>query len=67
MSSSHISQLNEQFAILQANVEEFGGIIDDIVLQYKAIQDLGMLHGSLFMASQTVYDDEYNPDKKKEM
>lgn len=63
---SQISELNEQFAILQANLEEFDGLIKDISLQYKSIQNLAAMHGSLFMASQTVFGNNYSTEDDKE-
>lgn len=59
------SQLNEQFAILQANLEEFDGLIKDISLQYSAIQKLAVMHSSLFMASETVFGNNYNTEDDK--
>lgn len=63
--SSQFSQLNEQFAILQANLAEFDTLMKEISLQYQSIQDLGVMHSSLFMASQTVFGNNYNTEDEK--
>lgn len=63
--SSQYSQLNEQFAILQANLAEFDELVKDISLQYQSIQDLAVMHSSLFMASQTVFGNNYNTEDDK--
>ncbi|WPK23461.1 hypothetical protein PUMCH_000702 [Australozyma saopauloensis] len=65
MSASQMAQLNEQFAILQANLAEFDGLIKDVSVQYQSLQDLAIMHGSMFMASQTVFGNNYNMEEER--
>lgn len=58
--AEQFAQLNEQVAILHTNLAKFDGLIKDTSVQFEAIQKLGVLHGSLFMASHTVFGDSYN-------
>lgn len=55
-----IAQLNEQAALLQANLEEFNTHIKDVSTQYSLIQELGVMHGLLLMASHMVFGNNYN-------
>lgn len=58
-----LSQLNEQAAMLYTNLTEFDKLLGDVCIQYKSIQDLAIMQGSLFMASHTVFGNSYNaPD-----
>ena len=61
MSASQIAQLNEQIAILQANLAELDGLVKDVSSQYQSIQDLGVMHALLFMSSQAVFLRNYSP------
>ncbi|RKP30767.1 hypothetical protein METBISCDRAFT_27142 [Metschnikowia bicuspidata] len=49
MSASQIAQLNEQIAILQANLAELDGLVKEVSSQYQSMQDLGVMHALLFM------------------
>lgn len=62
--AEQIAQLNEQVAILHTNLTKFDGLLKDTAVQYETIQKLGVMHGSLFMASHTVFGDSYNESKE---
>lgn len=55
-----LAQLNEQVAILHSNLTKFDSLVKDTAVQYEAVQKLGVMHGSLFMASHTVFGNSYN-------
>ena len=54
----HLSHLNSQLAQLHANLSDFTDLINTTCVQYKLIQRLGVMHGSLFMASHTVFEND---------
>lgn len=59
----HLSHLNSQLAQLHANLSDFTDLINTTCVQYKLIQRLGIMHGSLFMASHTVFEhDNYRAE-----
>lgn len=58
--AEQFAELNEQVAILHTNLSKFDGLINDTAVQFETIQKLGVMHGSLFMASHTVFGDSYN-------
>lgn len=53
-----LSHLNSQLAQLQANLSDFNDLIGTTCYQYKSIEKLGVIHGSLFMASHTVFESD---------
>lgn len=55
-----MSQLSEQAAILQSNLTEFDSLVRESCIQYKAIQELGLMHGALFMGSHEVFGHDYD-------
>ncbi|KAM9910101.1 hypothetical protein OXX69_004804 [Metschnikowia pulcherrima] len=55
-----MSQLSEQAAILHANLTEFDSLIKETCIQHKSVQDLGIMHGALFMASHQVFGNAYD-------
>lgn len=61
---AQLAQLNEQMAILHSNLTKFDALIKDTAVQYESIQKLGVMHGSLFMASHSVFGDSYNDSKE---
>lgn len=64
--AEQLAQLNEQVAILHNNLSKFDGLIKDTSVQFNTIQKLGVMHGSLFMASHTVFGDSYNDKGEKQ-
>lgn len=59
-----ISHLNSQLAQLHANLSDFNELINTASAQYKSIERLGIMHGSLFMASHTVFEnDNFNQNE----
>lgn len=59
----HLSHLNSQLAQLHANLSDFSDLINTTCVQYKLMQRLGVMHGSLFMASHTVFEHDNYEDK----
>lgn len=53
-----LSHLNSQLAQLHANLSDFNELINTTCVQYKSIERLGIMHGSLFMASHTVFEND---------
>ena len=53
-----LSHLNSQVAQLHANICDFNEQIAITTRQYQDIQTLGKIHGSLFMASRTVFEND---------
>lgn len=59
-----MEQLNEQAAILHANLTALDGLVEETCIQNKAVLQLGMMHGALFMGSHQVYGDMYERAKQ---
>mmetsp|Transcript_4251 Transcript_4251/g.4214 ORF Transcript_4251/g.4214 Transcript_4251/m.4214 type:complete len:81 (+) Transcript_4251:38-280(+) len=54
----HLSHLNSQLAQLHANLSDFNELINTTSAQFKSIEKMGIMHGSLFMASHTVFEND---------
>lgn len=63
--AEQMAQLNEQVAILHSNLQKFDSLVKDTAIQYESIQNLGVMHGALFMASHTVFGNSYNDTRDK--
>ncbi|EGV60796.1 hypothetical protein CANTEDRAFT_110218 [Yamadazyma tenuis ATCC 10573] len=62
---SQLSHLNSQLMQLQSNLQDFDELIDTTCYQFKSIQNLGISHGSLFMACHRVFDkDNFTNDNE---
>lgn len=55
-----LARLSEQVAMLHANLSEFDSLVKDTAVQFRAIQNIGVMHGLLFMASHTVFGNNYS-------
>lgn len=53
---SQLSHLNSQLLQLQSNLQDFHEHIKDTCCQFESIQELGVIHGSIFMACHRVFD-----------
>ncbi|CAN6641662.1 hypothetical protein TRVA0_018S02652 [Trichomonascus vanleenenianus] len=53
-----MAHLNSQLAQLQANISDMDNLLRVAVVQAEYIRKLGILHGSLFMASHRVFEEE---------
>lgn len=60
-----LTRLNEQLAMLHSNLSDFDGLVKETAGQYQSIQNLAIMHGSLFMASHTVFGNNYNADTEQ--
>lgn len=54
----HFNSLQLELQRLHHNMGEFNELINETSNQYKYIQNLAIMHGSLFMASNTVFGHE---------
>lgn len=59
-------ELHEQLALLHSNLSEFDNLVKDTARQYESIQSLALMHGSMFMASHTVFGSHYRDTKEAE-
>lgn len=53
-----VKHLNSQMSQLVTNLNQFSDHVDTMCAQYKSIEELGLLHTSLFMAVQRVNESE---------
>lgn len=53
-----LSHLNAQLAQLQANLTDLDNLIKITAIQAEYIEKIGLMHGSLFMASHDVFERE---------
>lgn len=62
---SQLSHLNSQLSQLQSNLQDFNELIDTTSYQFNSIKNLGVIHGSLFMACHRVFDkDNFEMDQE---
>lgn len=54
----HLIRLKDELNRLQYNLSEFNSLIDETSTQFKSMQRLAVMHGSLFMASNTVFGND---------
>lgn len=54
----HLLHLKDQLTRLQYNLNEFNALFNDTTTHFKAMQNLAVMHGSLFMASNTVFGND---------
>lgn len=54
----HLQQLKDELVRLQYNLQDFDELVEDSTSQFKKIQDLAVMHGSLFMAGHTVFGED---------
>lgn len=61
-----LKHLNSQLTQLQANLNDFNELMETTCYQFKSIENLGIIHGSLFMASQQVFaNDNFKQDDEE--
>lgn len=63
----HLSHLNSQLAQLHANLSDFNELINTTSAQFKSIEKMGIMHGSLFMASHTVFENDNFSQTEREV
>lgn len=61
----HLAQLEEQLVLLHSNLQKFQALVKDTAVQAQSIQNLGVMHGALFVASHTVLGSKYNDSKER--
>ncbi|CUM63780.1 uncharacterized protein PRCAT00001364001 [Priceomyces carsonii] len=62
-----LSHLNSQLAQLHANLCDFKDLITVTSAQYNAIEKIGKIHGSFFMASHAVFEsDTFNEPQESD-
>lgn len=61
-----LSHLHSQLAQLEANLSDFENLIKITTFQAEYIKKLGIMHGSLFMASHKVFEEEVRAQENLE-
>lgn len=57
-------RLRDELNRLQYGLNEFNNLVEETSTQYKSMQRLAVMHGSLFMASNTVFGNDNFADSE---
>ncbi|ODQ63940.1 hypothetical protein NADFUDRAFT_52926 [Nadsonia fulvescens var. elongata DSM 6958] len=61
-----MSHLNAQFAQLAANVSDLDNLITTTSKQAESFRNIGILHGSLFIAAHSMFEERMAEKKPQE-
>lgn len=62
----NLNHLNSQIIQLSSNLQDLNELVNITTNQFKIIEKLGIVHSSIFIASQKVFGNEINDEQESQ-